>query len=126
MTDTEMPDQRAIQLAALNDRFRSGFFIPSFGPRPVPGRIVCTSGIAALPPETQVRIWGQVSEFDSFTEDNDPHGEHDFGAFDVEGVGKIFWKIDYYADSSCSFGAEDPSDTSQCYRILTIMLASEY
>jgi hypothetical protein len=29
-------------------------------------------------------------------EDNDPHGEHDFGAFEHEGQ-RIFWKIDYYA-----------------------------
>jgi hypothetical protein len=126
MIDTKTPDLKAIQIAALNDQFRSGFFIPSFGPRPVPGRVVCTPGIAALPPETQIGIWGQVSDFEKFTEDNDPHGEHDFGAFDVEGVGKIFWKIDYYADNSCSFGSEDPSKISRCFRILTIMLASEY
>ena len=121
-----MTDQRATEIAALNDLFRSGFFIPSFGPRPVPGRIVCTSGVAALPPETQICIWRQVSDFNSFTEDNDPHGEHDFGAFEVDGVWKIFWKIDYYADDSCSFGSEDPSDISQCFRILTIMLSEEY
>lgn len=121
-----MTDQKAAEIAALNDLFRSGFFIPSFGPRPVPGHVVCTSGIAALPAETQIRIWAEVSRFDSFTEDNDPHGEHDFGAFEFDGVGTIFWKIDYYADKSCSFGLEDPSDTSQCFRILTIMLASEY
>jgi hypothetical protein len=117
---------KTTQIAALNDLLRAGFFISSFGPRPVPGWVVCTSGISALPPETQICIWGVVSRFNSFTEDNDPHGEHDFGAFDVEGVGKVFWKIDYYADKSCSFGSEDPSDTSQCFRVLTIMLASEY
>jgi hypothetical protein len=77
-------------------------------------------------PETQINIWGQVSEFDSFTEDNDPHGEHDFGAFDVEDVGKIFWKIDYYADKTCESGSVNPSDTAQCFRVLTIMLAEEY
>lgn len=121
-----MTDQRATQIAALNDLFRSSCFIPSFGPRPVPGHVVCTSGIAALPPETQICIWAEVSRFDCFTEDNDPHGEHDFGAFEVEGIGKIFWKIDYYADKSCTFGSEDPSDISQCFRVLTIMLASEY
>lgn len=121
-----MTDQKATEIAALNDLFRSEFFIPSFGPRPVPGRIVCTSGIASLPPETQIGILGQVSRFDSFTEDNNPHGEHDFGAFEVNGIGKIFWKIDYYADDSCSIGSADPSDITHCFRILTIMLASEY
>jgi hypothetical protein len=121
-----MTDHKTTQIAALNDRFRSGFFIPSFGPRLVPGRVVCTSGIAALPPEMQIHIWAAVSEFNAFTGDNDPHGEHDFGAFDVDGYGKIFWKIDYYADKSCTFGSEDPADISQCFRVLTIMLASEY
>ena len=121
-----MTDHEAKQIAELNDLFRSGFFVPTFGPRPVPGRIVCTSGIAALPPETQICIWAKVSNFDAFTEDNDPRGEHDFGAFDFESAGKIFWKIDYYADRSCAFGSEDPSDTSRCFRVLTIMLASEY
>jgi len=121
-----MTDQKAIQTAALNDLFRSGFVIPSFGPRPVPGRIACTSGIASLPPETQIHIWAEVSDFNAFNEENDPHGEHNFGAFDVEGIGKIFWKIDYYADRNCDFGSEDPSDPAQCFRVLTIMLASEY
>jgi hypothetical protein len=121
-----MTHLKATEIAALNDLFRSGFYIPSFGPRPVPGRVVCTSGIAVLPPETQILIWAEVSSFDRFTEDNDPHGERDFGAFDVEDIGEVCWKIDYYADNSCSFGSEDPSDTSQCFRVLTIMLASEY
>jgi hypothetical protein len=121
-----MTDHKSKQIADLNDLFRSGFYIPHFGSRPVPGRAVCTSGIAALPPETQICIWAEVSRFDSFSEDNDPRGEHDFGAFDMQGVGKIFWKIDYYADESCTFGSEDPSDTAQCFRVLTIMLASEY
>jgi len=35
----------------------------------------------------------KVESFDSFTEDNDPHGEHDFGAFEHEAQ-RIFWKID--------------------------------
>jgi hypothetical protein len=121
-----MTDPKATQIAALNDCFRSGFFIPSAGPRPIPGQVVCTPGIGALPQETQIGIWAQVARFDSFAEGDDPHGEHDFGAFEVEGVGKIFWKIDYYADRNCEYGSENPSDTAQCFRVLTIMLAEEY
>jgi Protein of unknown function (DUF3768) len=60
-----------------------------------------------MPPQTRRRIlWPQtrpqsairekVELFDSFTEDNEPHGEHDFGAFEHEGQ-RVFWKIDYYA-----------------------------
>jgi len=32
-----------------------------------------------------------VSEFNVFTEDNDPHGEHDFGTFEYLGE-TCFWK----------------------------------
>jgi Protein of unknown function (DUF3768) len=121
-----MTDQKAQHIAALNDLFRVGFFVPSFGPCKVSGHVVCTSGIAALPPEMQIHIWAAVSDFSAFTDENDPHGEHDFGAFDVDGYGRIFWKIDYYADKSCTFGSEDPADPTKCFRVLTIMLASEY
>jgi hypothetical protein len=92
----------------------------------VPGFIIFTCGIAALPLQTQACIWAEVANFNRFTEDNDPHGEHDFGAFDMQGVSeKIFWKIDYYADESCTTGSEDPADTARTFRLLTIMLASE-
>jgi hypothetical protein len=33
-----------------------------------------------------------VETFDVFTEDNDPHGECDFGTFDHDGD-RIFWKL---------------------------------
>ena len=67
-------------------------------------------------------IFVAVQEFSNFTEDNDPHGEHDFGSFTVAG-NKVFWKIDYY-DQQLQYGAEslDPD----CRRVLTIMLAEEY
>lgn len=54
------------------------------------------------------------------------YGEHDFGSIDHPVIGKIFWKIDYYADSACVFGSEDPSDPTKSYRVLTIMLVFEY
>src|SRR5271168_3073362 len=38
-------EEKPQQIPELNDRFRFNFFVPSFGPRPVPGHIVCTSGI---------------------------------------------------------------------------------
>jgi hypothetical protein len=119
-------DQRQ-KIAELNDRFRAEFFVPAFGPRPVPGHIFCTPGIAALPPETQINIWAEVSKFSDFSADNDPHGERDFGAFTMQGVpDKIFWKIDYYADQSCTLGSEDPADPARSFRVLTIMFSREY
>lgn len=118
---------RTQKIAEQNDRFRADFYIPSFAPRPVPGHIFSTRGIAALPPETQICIWAEVAKFNDFSEANNPHGERDFGAFTIEGVPeKIFWKIDYYADKSCTTGSADPADPAQTFRVLTIMLASEY
>ena len=66
----------------------------------------------------------KVIAFDAFTADNDPHGEHNFGAFDYAGE-RIFWKIDYY-DEALEFGLEDPADPARTTRVLTIMLALEY
>ena len=76
------------------------------------------------PKADQIAILGKVASFDDFSEDNDPHGEHDFGAFDHAGS-RIFWKIDYY-DPSMESGSEDPSDPAKTTRVLTLMLASEY
>ena len=54
-----------------------------------------TAGIEALPLEVQMPVLGRVMIFSDFTPDNDPHGEHDFGTFEVAGR-KFFFKIDYY------------------------------
>ena len=67
----------------------------------------------------------RVRDFDNFTEENDPYGEHDFGAFEVEGVGRIFFKVDYY-DTDYSGGSDDPTDLEKTRRVLTVMLAEEY
>ncbi|WP_413661945.1 DUF3768 domain-containing protein [Methylocystis iwaonis] len=45
----------------------------------------------ALPLRDQIAVTTKVMQFEAFTPDNDPHGEHDFGAFDHDGQ-KIFWK----------------------------------
>jgi hypothetical protein len=114
------------KIADLNDQFRWRVGAPAFGAG-VPGLVVCTRGVAALPPEMQIAVWFAVRNFKDFSEDNDPRGERDFGAFEIEGVAeKLFWKIDYYADRSCAFGADDPADMTRSFRVLTIMLASEY
>lgn len=65
-----------------------------------------------------------VRKFDDFSDDNDPWGEHDFGATELEGE-KIFFKLDYY-DLSLQQGSENPANEGCTHRVLTIMLASEY
>ena len=76
-----------------------------------------------------MQIAEQVLKFDTFERDNDPYGEHDFGAFEFDGH-NIFWKIDYYDRASFhsrrELGSEDPSDPARTLRVLTIMLANEY
>lgn len=105
------------RIAELNDLARTAMGVA--------GRVVQTAGIAALPSQVQSRIREQVEKFNSFTADNDPYGERDFGAFEIPDVGRVFWKIDYY-DKQLEQGSEDPADPSQTTRLLTIMLAEEY
>ncbi len=65
-----------------------------------------------------------VRGFDAFDRDNDPHHEHDFGAFTLQGH-RLFFKIDYY-DLDLAGHSPDAADPVQTHRVLTIMLASEY
>ena len=99
----------------LNDAFRTAF---------AGGRVMLTAGIDALPLEVKMPVIGRVMTFSEFTSDNDPHGEHDFGSFELAGH-KFFFKIDYY-DPRLEFGSDDPADPAKTTRVLTIMLASEY
>jgi Protein of unknown function (DUF3768) len=118
--------EKARQIAEQNDIFRTKLYIPYLVGRPA-GCVFCTEGISALPLETKSCMWTAVMKFDSFGEDNDTYGERDFGAITIPDVPeKIFWKIDYYADRSCTTGSEDPADPARTFRVLTIMLASEY
>jgi len=104
----------------LNDRFRKG-------ESGIPGNVIVTSGISALLEENNLEfadIFKIVQEYDTFSEDNDPHKEHDFGNF-VFCQLKCYWKFDYY-DTEMLYGSEDPADTAKTHRVLTILLASEY
>jgi hypothetical protein len=106
---------RSDKIALLNDELRHTF---------IDGKIMITAGVNALPDRTKANVLTAVRSFNTFDEGNDPHGEHDFGSFEVDGE-KGFWKIDYY-DKSMEGGSEDPSDPEVTARTLTIMLASEY
>ena len=103
-------------IATLNDNFRKTF---------TGGQVLLTAGIDSLPTDDVANIMLLVQNFNTFTPDNDPYGEHDFGAFDYNG-NKIFWKIDYYDRFNTRFASENPADISKTLRILTILLAEEY
>ena len=88
------------------------------------GRAVITPGVAALGQAAVERIVKTIAVFDDFCHANDPHEEHDFGAFTAEGE-TLFFKIDYY-DKSFQMHSSDPADPSVTERVITIMLAGEY
>jgi len=90
----------------------------------VRGRVVMTQGVAALPENEVVQLLERVRSFDYFTNDNDPHGEHDFGGIELSGQ-TYFFKLDYYAPGMDG-GSEDPADPEKTTRVLTIMRADEY
>ena len=108
------PDHGRIR--ELNDQFRT----QGLGR----GSVLLTSGIQEKGGEFAVAAVKAVREFNSFSSDNDPWGEHDFGAIELDGE-KVFFKLDYY-DLSLQKGSENPANEGCTHRVLTIMLASEY
>ena len=110
-----MPDTNAAKIAALNDRARQ---------RVDPCRWVITQGVLACDPITVAELLIAVEDFDSFTEDNDPYGERDFGAIKLNG-NAFFWKFDCY-DVDLLMHSPVPSDPTVTSRVLTVMLADEY
>ena len=78
-----------------------------------------------LPDMVKAAALQKAAMFDQFNEDNDPHGEHDFGSFELCGR-KFFWKIDYY-DRTMELGSRRPDRSpDKTTRVMTIMFASEY
>lgn len=107
---------RSEAIRQLNDRFRmSG---------PTAGDWLVTSGVQSLGEAAGVLAIQLTMEFDAFTPDNDPYGEHDFGSFTLTGH-KLYWKIDYY-DLRLKFASPDPANEQVTRRVMTILLASEY
>src|SRR5258708_997916 len=86
----------AEKIRALNDAFRTTM---------TGGRVMMTAGVDALPSDVKAVVIRRVATFSDFTEDNDPHGEHDFCNFTLSGD-KVFCKIDYY-DANMEFGSDD-------------------
>jgi len=107
---------RKKRIQRLNDALRRG--------EAAHASIVVTQGVQALGEDALAEISLAVATFDSFSEDNDPHGEHDFGALTCQGE-KLFWKIDYF-DLALKLHSPDAANPEVTHRVLTIMLACEY
>ena len=103
------------RICELNDAFRQSF---------TGGRVVMTAGVGALPNRVRGEIITAVRAFDSFSADDDPYGEHDFGTVEVAGH-RVFGKIDAY-DRSLRLHSPDAADPATTMRVLTVMLAEEW
>jgi hypothetical protein len=112
---TSRTESKTDRIRDLNDTFRRTF---------VGGAVMITAGVEAKPLDQRRSLLQKIRSFDAFSEDNDPHAEHDFGAVDESGD-RYFWKIDYY-DKNTEFGSPDPADPAVTTRVLTIMRADEY
>lgn len=99
----------------LNDALRATF---------EGGRIVVTRSVDGLGPEAVAAALLALRSFNDFTPDNDPRGEHDFGAFEAAGR-RFLFKIDYY-DRRLTAASEDPADPAKTLRVLTLMLPEDY
>lgn len=122
MTIETVIDPMTALIAKQNDEYRAA--LPVGGSKTILGQTVTTQGVAALGLEFVVMATLAVAGFAAFTEDNDPHGLHDFGALELFGE-RIFWKIDLY-DADYRYGSETPENLDVTRRVLTIMLPSEY
>lgn len=69
-------------------------------------------------------LYEAVRDFSDFNPGNDPHKEHDFGSFELEGQ-DFNWKIDYF-DLDLKLHSPDKSDPLVTIRVLTVMLVREY
>jgi hypothetical protein len=103
------------RIRALNDALRTSL---------AGGSIMLTQAVAALGAEAQREILEALKRYDEFDADNDPYGEHDFGAVEIRGT-RIIFKIDDY-DRDYAFASPDASDENLTRRVMTIMLAEEY
>ncbi|HLJ20214.1 MAG TPA: DUF3768 domain-containing protein, partial [Stellaceae bacterium] len=108
-----MPEQ-ATAIAALNDKFRKTL---------TGGKVMLTRGVSELGSTAVGDLLLEVRTFRRFTEENDPHGEHDCAVLDVDGI-RVLFKIDYF-DRDLIYHSPDPSDPSLTLRVMTVMRADE-
>ena len=91
---------RAATIRRLNDAMLRTF---------TGGRVMLTAGVAALPDAMRIEALAAVQAFDPFDADDDPGGEHEFGAVEIGNL-ELYCKIEYY-DRNLKFTFPDPVNT---------------
>ena len=115
-----MSDEKRARIRHLNDAFRWSLVEP-----PAKGKLYMTAGVASHGEPFGIRAVAAIALFDAFTEDIDPHGEHDMVRVTVDGT--VIWaKIDYFSKADPDLGSDDPGDDAVTERVMTIMLPEEY
>lgn len=124
--------EQTVRIARLNDLARSAMGVACTA--------VATVGFRSLPEADQSRVRELIETFDAFDEDNDPHGERDFGTIYQLADGRwtterprvredererVFWKLDYY-DRAMRSASKDAANPAVTRRVLTMMLSDEY
>lgn len=112
---SSLEEQRRMLIRLQNDRFRITF---------LGGQVMMTKGVKGRGYAFAKGCLAAVRAFDTFNEENDPYGEHDFGVLEVDGQ-KVYWKIDAY-DHDLRYGSEDAADPALTLRVLTLCLPEEY
>lgn len=110
-----------IKIRSLNDRLRK--VMPT-----TKDTILFVGDLSAEDVVIQTQVYSAVRAFDAFTEDNDPHGEHDCASLTVEINGEpraCMFKIDYY-DQAMQFHSPDASDQELTRRVMSILYAVDY
>lgn len=118
LLDAEREASRASRIAASNDAFRE-----VITRHPANGMLVLSRALTTTNWNLQERLLDAVRSFDRFPVEDDPYGEHDFGAFTLDDE-NLFWKIDVYGSPEC-FEGGDPLDPA-AFRVLTIMFAEDW
>lgn len=132
LNPTASAREQTVRIARLNDLARQAMGIACTA--------AATVGFRTLTEADQSQVRELIETFDAFDDDNDPHGERDFGCVYQLGDGRwtterprvredecerVFWKLDYY-DRDLAGASEDAADTARTRRVLTIMLSDEY
>lgn len=115
-----MSDQVTARIRTLNDAFRQ-----SIGTAALRGKLYMTAGVAAHGEPFGSKVIAAIKAFDAFTDEIDPHHEHDMVRVTIDDV-TVWAKIDYYSTDDPDLGSDDPADPIKTERVMTILLPEEY
>ena len=121
MTDTLAA---TAEIARQNDLFRRSILTTGRCPS-LAGQACVTASLAHRANLPQIMEAIATAGDEAFTPDIDPEGGHDFGRVEIDGE-RIWFKIDYYGDANCAWGSDDPSNPAQTFRLLTVLLPSDW